>query len=130
MKVITKKSCFYDLPKIISYLFSGAPCKQWNSKLHAVLLTSSLIATASTNRLNVYRADAFLAKSVEPRYNYFFCLGVVSSNGWDLQLINASSRAQCHKTFYVRNIQMLLLFVTGKPFHPSLKHESKAKSLP
>ncbi len=130
LKVITKKVVFMICQKIILYLFSGAPCKQWKSKLHALLLTSTLIATASTNRLNVCRTNAFRAKSVEPRYNYFFCLGVVSSNGWDLQLINASSRAQCHKTFYVCNIQMLLMFVTGKPFQPSLMHVSKAKSLP
>jgi hypothetical protein len=47
-------------------------------------------------------------------------------------LLSVCPRAQCYKTFYVRNLRMfVIIFVPGKPFQPSLMFvgNGKAKSL-
>jgi len=48
-------------------------------------------------------------------------------------LLNVVIRAQCYKTFSVRNVQIVLyarVFVAGRPFQPDLMVVGKANSLP
>jgi hypothetical protein len=40
-----------------------------------------------------------------------------------------TTRGQCYKTFFGRNLRMWKVFGPGKPFQPSLMFEGKTRSL-